>query len=252
MNTNNKVSIIIPAYNSEKSIEKCILSCVSQTIPVEVIVVDDGSKDSTYEICDNLKNKYDNIKVIKKENGGVSSARNIGLEYINTNYVSFVDSDDYVRPDMCEKLLKAYEENKDISITICYAEKCNSNEEKMIKSYNDTIKDIICSKYVRGFPWNKLFKSDIIKQNNIKFREDIHVMEDKLFCLEYMDKCSGKSVEVIENLYCYDTHKGIKKDTRRSLEKKQTGLNACLEILKLECVTKNEEIKKIQESLFFF
>jgi len=113
------ISVIIPAFNVEKLIEKCLMSVENQTYPkdkLQIIAVDDGSTDSTGKIIDDLAKKYDNITAIHKENGGSSSARNKGLEIAKGMYISFVDSDDYIEKDMIEILVDAAIRNDYIQI----------------------------------------------------------------------------------------------------------------------------------------
>ena len=102
------ISIIIPVYNIEKYIEKAIVSVVNQTCPdFELLLINDGSTDSSYEICKKWEEKDNRIKVISKENGGVSSARNLGMELAKGEYLFFLDGDDWIREDCFEKLLEA-------------------------------------------------------------------------------------------------------------------------------------------------
>lgn len=246
---NPKITVIIPAYNAEQTIEQCVMSLIDQTIPVKIIVINDGSSDKTLDICNKLSREYLNVSVIDKENGGVASARNTGLDAVDTDYVGFVDSDDSAHSDMFEKLLEPYEKNLSIDITICYAEHCQSEQKILQKSHSDIVKDIVCSNYVRGYPWNKLFKMKTISDDHIRFREDIHVMEDKLFCLEYMASVEGDGVELTEELYQYDSHVDAKGEQRYQIQKYKTGLIACEEILKLDCINRNPEVKAIQQCI---
>ena len=96
-----KVSIIVPVYNVELYLDKCLNSLVNQTLKeIEIIVVNDGSKDNSQAIIDKYTNKYNNIKALRKENGGLSDARNYGIKYASGEYIGYVDSDDYVTLDM--------------------------------------------------------------------------------------------------------------------------------------------------------
>ena len=102
------ISIIIPIYNIMDCLEKCVDSCISQTYKnIEIIMVDDGSTDGTSELCDKIKEKDDRIRVFHKENGGSSSARNLGIEQARGEYLGFVDSDDFISPTMYEELVNA-------------------------------------------------------------------------------------------------------------------------------------------------
>ena len=105
-----KITVVIPAYNIETLLEKCVGSVAKQDYPkdkLEIIVVDDGSTDSTGALCDELASKYENVTALHKENGGSSSARNLGLKHASGDYIGFVDSDDYVDPRMYRELAEA-------------------------------------------------------------------------------------------------------------------------------------------------
>ncbi|HEO6958832.1 TPA: glycosyltransferase family 2 protein, partial [Streptococcus agalactiae] len=102
-----KVTVIIPIYNSEAYLKECVQSVLQQTHPlIEVILIDDGSTDNSGEICDNLSQEDNRILVFHKKNGGVSSARNLGLDKSTGEFITFVDSDDFVAPNMIEIMLK--------------------------------------------------------------------------------------------------------------------------------------------------
>ena len=102
------ISVIIPVYKTEKYLVRCLESVINQTYKnVEIILVDDGSPDKSPELCDNLAKKYQSIKVIHKENGGLSSSRNAGLDIASGDYISFIDSDDYIDQYMLERLYHA-------------------------------------------------------------------------------------------------------------------------------------------------
>lgn len=125
-----KLTVIVPIYNVEKYLEKCVMSIVNQTFKdLKIILVNDGSTDSSGEIADKLKNKFSNIIVIHKENGGLSDARNTGLQIVDTEYVTFVDSDDYIEPNMYEMLLSNFSDiDIDISIGSVWYEQENGQK----------------------------------------------------------------------------------------------------------------------------
>ena len=123
------LSIIIPAYNAEKTIHECVDSVLREApIDSEIIIVDDGSKDSTPQICDEYAKNTENIKVIHKANGGLSDARNTGLEAATGEYIAFADSDDYVHPQMYEAMIGVMEENAAVDMVVCPFQKVRDNE----------------------------------------------------------------------------------------------------------------------------
>lgn len=186
-------SIIIPAYNVDKYIEKCIESIICQDRnKFEIIVVDDGSTDKTGIVCDEYSNKYSNIKVFHTENKGVSRARNLGLSEAIGDYILFVYADDWVTSDY-DVISKEIE-----GVDLLFFSNSRVIGEKIIKqSYGDAyaenrveteelILNIKKQKYEYfGFTWNKCFSRNIISKNNILFVNDLSVREDEVFTNTY-------------------------------------------------------------------
>lgn len=172
-----KVSVVVPVYNVEKYLDKCLTSLVNQTLKdIEIIVVNDGTKDNSQDIIDKYAKKYKNIKSYKKTNGGLSSARNYGIKKCTGKYIAFLDSDDYVEHDMYELLYnKAI--SGDFDVTVCnlnyvydnYTKKASSNLKKDI-----TTKEEIKKSMINIYPvaWNKLYKKELF-DNNIFFKEGV-------------------------------------------------------------------------------
>ena len=173
---NIKISIIVPIYNVENYLDKCIKSIINQSFKnLEIILVDDGSPDNCPAICDEWAKKDNRIKVIHKENGGLSDARNAGLAVATGEYIAFVDSDDYIEADIYKKLLSVALNNKcDIvscKLRMVYENDKNfvtkdDSEDIIIYSTEDAMSALIDDK-IRQVVWNKLYKADIIK--NIPF-----------------------------------------------------------------------------------
>jgi len=209
------ISIIVPIYNVEKYLDKCIESILNQTYKnLEIILVDDGSKDNCPKICDDYKLKDLRVKVIHKENAGVSSARNSGLNVATGEYIGFVDPDDYIEKDMYEKLIEQIEIFS-ADIVMCGYRNINLKgsviDERLI--YSELYKPIELSKHesqelyftrpeIRAMLvvlWNKLFDRKIF--NNHKFPIDkVHEDEALTFKLLYEAK---KIVYLNEALYNY-------------------------------------------------
>ena len=176
MEENEKISLIVPVYNVEKYLEKCVNSILKQTYKnLEIILVDDGSTDESAEICDKLKKDDNRIVVVHKTNGGLSDARNVGIGIATGNYLGFIDSDDYIQKDMYEYLYKLIKENN-ADISICnymtiYEDK-DFQVEKIpneIQAYTkiDAMRELLKRNQIQDYAWNKLYKRNLF--NNIKY-----------------------------------------------------------------------------------
>lgn len=169
---NDLISIIIPVYKVEKYLEKCIESVLKQTYTnLQIILVDDGSPDNCGKICDEYAKKDSRIEVIHKINGGLSDARNVGINRANGRYIGFVDSDDYIKEDMYEKLINLIKEyDADISICNLYdvidGNECIRNKENGIREYSriDILKEILLDKNIQSYAWNKLYKKELFDE----------------------------------------------------------------------------------------
>lgn len=205
-----KISIIVPVYNVEIYLERCLNSLVKQTLKdIEIIVVNDGSPDNSQKIIDKYAKKYNNLKAYTKKNGGLSSARNFGLKYANGEYIAFVDSDDYVERDMYEKMYnKAKQNNYDIVV-------CNLNyiyETKIVKAYSNisnelTNKDEIkkSMNYIYPSAWNKIFNRKLF-DNDVRFKEKVW-FEDVEFLYRLYPYIESIGV-VNDHLYNYVQREG--------------------------------------------
>ena len=169
-----KVSVIVPVYNVEKYLDKCLNSLANQTLKdMEVIIVNDGTQDNSQKIIDKYVKKYRFMKCYKKENGGLSSARNYGLEYASGDYIAFLDSDDYVTKDMYEKMyLKAIEKEYDMvvcDINYLYPDK-TIRVDSGIKEDTTNIKKVYPT--IHPAAWNKIFKKDLF-DNGVIFKNGV-------------------------------------------------------------------------------
>lgn len=208
-----KISIIMPIYNLEKYLSKSLDCVLSQTFKdFEVILVNDGSKDDSAKICDEYSEKDNRIKVIHKENEGSGPTRNRGIEVAIGEFMMFLDGDDLIEDNMLEKMYSTITEN-DLDLVIC-------NHSTFNKDINDKVTKKSCGNYiVRGKnecrktyvdllknelvqpPWNKIYRSAIIKNNNIRF-PDLRRSQDAVFNCNYFEYVN--SYEVIEDsLYNY-------------------------------------------------
>lgn len=198
-----KISVIIPCYNVCEYIERCLESVLNQTYKnIEVILIDDGSTDNTDVVISKLIDNKKNIIFIRNENSGVSNARNTGLKHSSGEYLMFIDSDDYIAKNMIENMYKLMcKYSSDIV-------KCNIKKDYVLNNikedakplysrvrdiekskFSNTIYKKILSTETMNSVCCALFKANIIKENNMYFREDIHNGEDAIFFMNYIDNC---------------------------------------------------------------
>lgn len=217
-----KVSVIVPVYNVEKFIDKCLNSLVKQSLKeIEIIVVNDGTKDNSQKIIDKYVKKYpDKIKSYIKENGGQGSARNYGLKKATGEYIGYVDSDDFVEKDMYKKLYnKAKENNYDIVVCGNYnvsEDYQNKNIDAFINNYNTDLENIFFGKMA---VWNKIYKRDILIKNKLEFKEKVWY-EDLAFTLKAIMN-SNTFAFIDEPLYDYLIREGStmnNSNVKRNLE----------------------------------
>ena len=196
------ISIIVPVYKTEQYLDRCVESIVSQTYKnLEIILVDDDSPDNCPQMCDAWAEKDNRIKVLHIENKGVANARNQGLDIATGNFIGFVDSDDYIEPDMFETLLNNLTDNN-ADISLCgyqINEEENAVANLRMVTPLDAMKLICMGDYKYGVLWNKLYKKDLIK--HIKM-PDFVCCEDLIFNY-YVFKNAQSIVECDSKLYHY-------------------------------------------------
>lgn len=217
-----KISIIVPVYNVEKFLPICLDSIINQSYSnLEIIVVDDGAKDSSGAICDEYTKKDNRIVVLHKQNGGLSDARNYGMQFMTGDYIAFIDSDDYVHPDYISTLHKNLVLN-DADISICNFKKVEEGEEPHIVEntdevyvYNtsDSLKQLLCGKYSIQFTiaCGKLFKRYIF--DDIRFPKGKHYEDSATDHLWYAK--AKKTVYCNRALYYYLQREGSIKSSER-------------------------------------
>ena len=209
MNNDPLISIIIPCFNAEKTLEKCLESVVQQSYAnLEIIIIDDGSTDETSLIYNKFQSNDERILVLKQQNSGVSKARNTGVKAATGDYICFVDSDDWAELNYCSELYSLLVgENADISIVEASYEDENGNvlcnkptSEEKIFDGNRALVLLLEDQEIQSHPWGKLFKADLLK--NVHFPENLKCFED----YSTLFKIFNKAVKVIksnEKLYHY-------------------------------------------------
>ena len=202
-----KISVIVPVYNVEQYLERCVNSIINQTYTnLEIILVNDGSTDNSGKLCDELAKKDERIRVIHKENGGLSDARNRGIDESESDLVGFIDSDDYIDRDMYEILLKNLN-NTDADLSMCgLYDVYNSipqaqvtNKETWELSSEQAIKMVMEAKILSVTAVNKLYRKSLF--SDLKF-EVGKIAEDAFIMIKLLDKCE-KIVATNEKKYYY-------------------------------------------------
>ncbi|KRK79024.1 glycosyltransferase family 2 protein [Companilactobacillus nodensis] len=219
-----KISIITPVYNVQNYLSKCLESILNQTLrDYELIIVDDGSPDKSGIIADEYKKIDSRIKVVHKENGGAPSARNIGIDMAEGKYLYFPDSDDWLEPNYLENLYKcAIKSNADLTISGFVIEYFENNESHSFqtsvnsvnfnnyKSVRENIHNYFNNMMV-AVPWNKLYKTNYIKENNIRFPnlkwDDLH------FNLEVLKNINSVSISSISGYHFFRSRAGSETTT---------------------------------------
>lgn len=207
-----KVSIIVPVYNAEKYLDKCVESITKQTEEdIEILLIDDDSTDSSGRMCEEWAKKDSRIRVFHIENIGVSNARNQGIKNSNSPYIMFVDSDDWIKKDMVECLLKNIEESKSQAVFCNYITVRDGEEipcEGILeyKVYqSDEVSKIISNMFGGGryysSIWRGIYEREVIENSNIYF-QNLQFAEDLNFNLEYLLNCSRVKI-IKDELYYY-------------------------------------------------
>lgn len=264
-----KVSIIVPIYNVEEYLKRCLDSLINQTLEdIQIILVNDGSKDDSGEIAKKYAKKNPSKMVyLQKENGGLSDARNYGIKYATGEYIAFLDSDDYVEKDTYEVMYnKAKEEKAD------YVE-CNfiweyPNKKRVDKQYTYTNKKEMLS-FVRVVAWNKLIKRNIIVENNLEFpkglryedveftykliplinnfsyvdKEFIHYVQRDNSIANVQNERTAEIFTVLDNVINYYKENNLYEEYKEELEYNYVRYLLCSSLKRI-CKIKNKEKRK--------
>ena len=190
------ISLVVPVYNVEKYVKKCVESIMHQTYPhIEIILVDDGSTDASGHILDELAKEDERVRVVHQKNAGVSSARNQGLEIAGGEYIMFVDGDDYIEPDYAEyfnKLLESTGADMAVGLNNFSVESQCQVEQDNTEIWTDMrVIEQIYLGAVNVAVWNKIYKKAIIDENGLRFDPSIWYGEGMLFNIEYL-QCVDK------------------------------------------------------------
>lgn len=234
------ISIIIPVYNGEKYIDRCLKRIEEQSYEsYEVLIIDDGSKDNTKNICSNYVKNNNKFHYFYKDNSGVSDSRNFGFGKAKGKWITFIDADDYISKNYLLELANNIKKDTDLVCSNYYISKENGTSECPIKVEKELDKDIFIdmvlndeyvaknNNYIYKAPrnvWSKLYKKDILIKNNILFKKNIKLFEDGIFQLEYLKYTNKVSITNKPIYYYYinegsATHKFQKERIKEDKEK---------------------------------
>lgn len=204
---NQKISIIVPIYNAEKTLERCIESLVAQVYHnIEILLIDDGSKDSSLSICRKYAASDGRIRIIEQTNQGVSTARNAGIDAAMGDYIMFCDSDDWVEPDWCHTMIDNFDSKNFIMCGEYIEGEQNILPQKVLATKKEKTKRTefySLRNKMFNVPWNKIFSKAIIDCNNIRFSEKLTNGEDLLFNVEYLACIPGDVILLDKCCYHY-------------------------------------------------
>lgn len=254
MESKPKVSIVVPIYNVEHYLPRCIDSLLQQTYTnIEVVLVDDGSSDNSASICDEYALQDIRINVIHTENGGLSAARNLGIDKISGEWVAFIDSDDWLETDAIESLMKLTDGKRvemviagynivDDSESRC---PCTDTQKKKILSRDEALTEMFRPKdypYL-GYVAGKLYRADIIRGKNIRFDDELSYNEDRLFCVAYLCAVKSDVAYTTRPAYNYYQRKGSLMNSLSNCynPKYLSDFNAYLKML--------DEVKRIKANI---
>ena len=255
--TNPKISVIVPVYNVEKYLHRCIDSILAQTYTdFELLLINDGSKDNSGIICDEYAAKDNRVRVFHKENGGVSRARNLGLDNAKGEWIAFIDSDDWVKPGYlrsmvvhsgADMIMSSFEISDDLSIW---------NNDIDDEAFSICQMSAFLNKYVStthfGTPWCKLYNRDLI--GNLRFNDQISLAEDTIFIFNYLVRV--RSVRTVKD-FSYQYNRGVVdslsrklrtiEEYRRIIKENYDGLKE----LELRFDYNGEEVRHARTSIIF-
>lgn len=210
---NELVSIIVPVYNCENDLNRCIDSILGQSYTnIEVLLIDDGSSDKSGQICDEYAKKDERIRVFHKENTGVSDTRNYGIHEASGELIQFVDSDDWIVKSMTEDLVKSMRSNNSDMVVCGYVRitKYMHRKDKIwdkqgIYLNKDYVKNVLNDPtgYYYGVIWNKLYKASILRDNHLQFLGELNLGEDFTFNMQYLRFAETIST-ISKRLYIYN------------------------------------------------
>ena len=255
------LSIIVPVYNVENYLEKCIQSILTQDYHnIELILVDDGSKDNSGAICDEFAKEDKRIVVIHKPNGGQGSARNGALDIARGEYITFVDSDDEIAMDTYKNNIQILETNKDFDILqypivehfgTSYAVERRIDIQQKICNTEEIFYSWLSpsDRRITGYVWSKIYRREIFKK--LRFREDI-VWEDRYIECDFFKSCNGIYISNIGNYFYYDREGSTVRRKHDEYYYKSLCIADSKVIMTIEEMNSLKEVRKSRSILLFY
>lgn len=227
------ISLIVSVFNMEQYLPRCMESLLSQTGDYEIILVDDGSTDSSSQLCNRYAIAYPHlVRVVHKENGGLFSARNVGMDMARGELVTFPDPDDWVEKEYVSRLLELQKQYHPDLLCVGYyvdtdtqSKSANRNQGCQKMDNIQAQKALLMHPCIRGFAWNKLYHLNIIRSNGLKFSDAAGKTEDLDFTFRYLNYCKEIVFSPEDKLYHYYQHSGAATHstfTRRDIESIRT------------------------------
>ncbi len=190
-----EISVVMPVYQMGRFLPQAMESLMAQTFrDFEILLIDDGSTDGSGEECDRQAAGREQVRVFHKENGGLSSARNTGIDHARGKYIIFPDPDDWVEPDYLNRLYELSHEKDSVDLAICghyetmgeHERRWDPSEDRRELTADEALNLLMRQDCYCGYAWNKLYRVDLIREHKLRFEEDLHMAEDLLFAVRYL------------------------------------------------------------------
>ncbi|MBR2822769.1 MAG: glycosyltransferase family 2 protein [Clostridia bacterium] len=251
------ISVVVPVYNMRNYLSKCMDSLLNQTHQdYEILLVDDGSTDGSGEACDREAERSEIIRVVHKENGGLSSARNCGLDHARGEYIIFPDPDDWVEPNYLEHLMTDIEKEK-ADLSICGFFRFYAKEESIFKLPPRAVLDtrtaldrLVLPSDFSGYAWNKLFSMKIIQEAGLRFDKELLSLQDLHFCFRYFQHCARIVCDPVP-LYHYNINSGTSAITSPITKRNLSAFKAYEKIAALAAETPWPELVRAEHGQMF-
>lgn len=235
------ISLVVPVYNMEQYLPRCMEHLLCQDGSYEIILVDDGSKDGSATLCDQYAMEHPQmVQVVHKENGGLSSARNAGMDVARGEYVIFPDPDDWVEPQFVARLMELQEQYNPELLCIGHdvdfdTYSIPANQGQLLRKMDraQAQRALLLPPAISGFAWNKLYHLDIIRFNGLRFLDDVGITEDMDFAFRYLQHCKHVVFSPEDRLYHYcqrsgaATHSSFSRRKMESIRTYEKMIIAC-------------------------